>query len=63
MAGKVSAQERQWQAQQALRTLTEAASIQKDRKLMSAVKSEAKKQVQTLSRVAGPVRRPTAKKK
>lgn len=61
----ISAQERAWRAQDALRTLTQAQEIQKDRTLMRDVKKVAQQQVQTLSKVAGtkPAAKPAAKKR
>jgi len=49
----MAAQERQWRAQDALGTLRRAAEIQGDKRLMRDVQSEARKQVQALSKVAG----------
>jgi recombinational DNA repair protein (RecF pathway) len=50
---KVSANERQWRAQDALRTLTQAQEIQRNPTLMRDVKKVAAQQVKTLSSVAG----------
>lgn len=47
-----AAQERQWKAQSDLRTLAEAEQIRTDRSRLSAAKSEARKQVNSLSKVA-----------
>lgn len=49
--------DRSWEARDALSTLTRADAIRKDRVLMKAVKSEARNQIKTVSRVL-----PTRKK-
>lgn len=46
-----------WRAQSALRTLTEAANITKDRALMKAVKAEAREQAKALEKVVKPGKR------
>jgi hypothetical protein len=46
-----AAQERRWQAEDALRTITRAQEIQRDRPLMREVKRVAAEQVKTLQRV------------
>lgn len=53
MARRISAEERAYQAQDDLRTLTRAAEIQKDRSRMSAVTKHATAQVKTLQAVTG----------
>ena len=59
---RVTKQEREWRAQEALSTLTRAQAIQGDRRLMADVKKIAAQQVKTLSKVAGPSKT-TAKKR
>ena len=49
----MTAEQKQWQAQSDLRTLTEAANIQADKTRMSAVKSHANAQVSTITKVTG----------
>lgn len=51
---RMNAQERQWRAQDALSTLTRADAIRADKGLMRDVQAHAKRQVETLSRVAAP---------
>lgn len=46
--------ERRWRAENALRTITEAANIQKDKALMREVKKVAREQVKQLQCVAKP---------
>lgn len=60
---RISAQEKEWRAQEALSTLTRANQIQSDRSLMADVKKYAAKQVATLSKVAGTTKKPAAKAK
>ena len=48
---RMTAQERQWRAESALRTIQEHDRIVSDKKLMADVKSLAKKQVATLAKV------------
>ena len=43
-----------WRAQSALRTLTEAANITKDRELMKAVRAESRAQMKALEKVCRP---------
>ncbi|WP_298962264.1 hypothetical protein [uncultured Methylobacterium sp.] len=50
---KMTAQEREWRAQDDLRTLTQAAQIQGDRSRLSAVQKHAAEQVRSLNKVAG----------
>lgn len=57
---RLSKQDRDWQAQSALRTLTEAQQIQKNKPLMADVRRVARQQVSTLAKVAG--RAPARKK-
>jgi hypothetical protein len=60
----MSADEKKWQAQSDLRTLTEADSIRADKARMSNVQSHAKTQMATLSKVTGAApaaKRPAAK--
>ena len=49
----MDAQERQWRAQDALRTLARAAEIQANKRLMGDVKREARQQIQSIAKVAG----------
>lgn len=49
---KMLRQEREWRAQDALRTLQAADQIKRDQALMRDARSLAKKQVQALSKVA-----------
>ena len=53
MAPRMSAQDKLWQTQSDLRTLTEADQIRNDPSRMSAVKKHATDQVKTLAKVAG----------
>ena len=59
----LSAQDRAWMAEDAMRTLTRAAEIQADKRLMADVKKVAKAQIQTLSKVAAPAKPASRKKK
>lgn len=47
------AQERKWRAEDALRTLTRAAEIRKDKALMADVEALAKQQQKTLAAITG----------
>lgn len=59
---RISADERKWRAQDALRTLTEADRIRNDKTLMSDVRKHATQQISTLSKVAkGQTKSPTKK--
>jgi hypothetical protein len=58
-APKMTAQDRQWRAQNALETITRAAEIQKDRALMAEVRKIAEQQVKTLSAVTSKTPRAT----
>lgn len=48
-----TAQERQWQAQDDLRTLQQAQNVMSDKKRLSAAQKEAAKQSAALAKVAG----------
>ena len=50
--------EKRYRAEEAIRTLTRADEIRKDRGLMRDVKSEAKRQAKTLGAIAAPRKRP-----
>lgn len=50
---RISAQEREWRAQDDLRTLTQAQAIQSDKSRLAAVQKHAAKQVATLNKVTG----------
>lgn len=50
-APKMTAQERQYRAEDALRTIARAEEIRKDAGLMREVKTHAKRQIASLSRV------------
>jgi hypothetical protein len=58
---RLSQQEREWRAQDDLRTLQAADAIRTDRSRMSAAATHAQKQVAALSRIAKPAAKPAAK--
>lgn len=53
----MAAQERRWQAESGLRTLTEAARVQSDKRLMGDVQKLAREQAAQLAKVAGRAKR------
>lgn len=59
---RISAADRQWRAESALRTLTEAETIRSNPSLMRDVAKHAQAQVKTLSKVAAPAKGSTRKK-
>jgi hypothetical protein len=59
----MTAEDRKWRAESALRTLTEADRIRSDRGLMADVKKQATQQVKTLSKVAAAPSKGPAKKR
>lgn len=59
---KLTAQEKEWQAQSDLTTLVSADKIQADAKRFAAAKAESKRQQAALKKVAKPITKPIAKK-